>query len=80
LNVPIWILGSSLWCAIGRSTGLPYALPRTLRPSNVAGYQAVPGQLRRRPICSKPHVMLASTSFAADSDEEAAFRAHATSV
>ncbi|RYF73196.1 MAG: LLM class flavin-dependent oxidoreductase [Comamonadaceae bacterium] len=77
LEVPIWILGSSTFGAqLAAHLGLPYAFASHFAPQQLM--QAVriyretfkpSAQLR------KPHVMLGFNVFAADTDEEANFRA-----
>lgn len=77
LNVPIWILGSSLFGAeLAAMLGLPYAFashfaPQQMMPA-IALYRA---NFRPSVHLAKPYVMLGFNVFAADSDEEAAFRA-----
>ncbi len=77
LQVPIWILGSSLFGAqLAASLGLPYAFASHFAPQQmmqaVALYRA---SFRPSAQLAKPYVMLGFNIFAADSDEEAAFRA-----
>ena len=77
LNVPIWILGSSLFGAqLAAALGLPYAFASHFAPQQmmqaIALYRA---NFKPSAQLSKPHVMLGFNVFAADSDEEAAFRA-----
>jgi luciferase family oxidoreductase group 1 len=77
LNVPIWILGSSLFGAeLAAVLGLPYAFASHFAPQQmmqaVALYRA---NFRPSAQLAKPYVMLGFNVFAADSDDEAAFRA-----
>src|SRR5450830_1304055 len=77
LNVPIWILGSSLFGAqLAAALGLPYAFASHFAPQQmmqaIALYRT---NFRPSGQLSKPYVMLGFNVFAADSDEEAAFRA-----
>lgn len=77
LEVPIWILGSSLFGAqVAAAFGLPYAFASHFAPQQmmqaIALYRA---QFRPSAQLDKPHVMLGFNVFAADTDEEAAFRA-----
>ena len=77
LNMPIWILGSSLFGAqLAAALGLPYAFASHFAPQQmmqaVALYRA---NFRPSERLAKPYVMLGFNVFAADSDEEAAFRA-----
>jgi luciferase family oxidoreductase group 1 len=77
LSVPIWILGSSLFGAeLAAVLGLPYAFASHFAPQQmmqaIALYRA---NFRPSKQLAKPYVMLGFNVFAADSDEEAAFRA-----
>ena len=77
LNVPIWILGSSLYGAqLAAALGLPYAFASHFAPQQmmqaVALYRA---NFRPSAQLAKPYVMLGFNVFAADTDKEAAFRA-----
>ncbi len=77
LNVPIWILGSSLFGAqLAAALGLPYAFASHFAPAQmlqaVAFYRA---NFRPSAHLQKPYVMLGFNVFAADTDEEAQFRA-----
>jgi luciferase family oxidoreductase group 1 len=76
LNVPIWILGSSLFGAqLAAALGLPFAFASHFAPHQLLDAIAIyrerfkpssrPNQL------TKPYVMLGFNVFAADSDEEA---------
>ncbi|PYG32530.1 LLM class flavin-dependent oxidoreductase [Pelagimonas varians] len=74
-NVPIWILGSSLYGAqLAAQLGLPYAFASHFAPAMLD--QALEVYRRRfRPSAwlEKPHVMLAAGVCAAETDAEAAF-------
>ena len=77
LNVPIWILGSSLFGAqLAAALGLPYAFASHFAPAQmtqaIALYRA---QFRASAQLAKPYVMLGFNVFAADTSEEAEFRA-----
>jgi len=77
LEVPIWILGSSLFGAqLAAALGLPYAFASHFAPQQmmqaIALYRA---NFRPSERLDQPYVMLGFNVFAADSDEEAAFRA-----
>jgi luciferase family oxidoreductase group 1 len=77
LNVPVWILGSSTFGAqLAAMLGLPYAFASHFAPQQmmqaIAIYRA---NFRPSARLAKPYVMLGFNVFAADSDEEAAFRA-----
>lgn len=73
LNVPIWILGSSLFGAqLAAAMGLPYAFASHFAPSQMM--QAVEiyrETFRPSQYLAKPHVMLGFNVFAADTDQEA---------
>lgn len=77
LNVPVWVLGSSLYGAqLAAALGLPYAFASHFAPQQmmqaVALYRA---NFRPSAQLAKPYVMLGYNVFAADSDEEATFLA-----
>ncbi|WP_416200129.1 LLM class flavin-dependent oxidoreductase [Undibacterium sp. 5I1] len=77
LKVPVWILGSSLFGAqLAAAMGLPYAFASHFAPQQmmqaVALYRA---NFRPSAQLAKPYVMLGFNVFAADTDEEAQFRA-----
>ncbi len=77
LDVPIWILGSSTFGAqVAAAFGLPYAFASHFAPQQmtaaIALYRA---NFRPSARLPKPYVMLGFNVFAADTDEEAAFRA-----
>ena len=77
LNVPLWILGSSLYGAqLAAMLGLPYAFASHFAPAQmlqaIAVYRA---QFQPSPQLARPYVMLGFNVFAADTLEEACFRA-----
>ena len=77
LDVPIWILGSSLYGAqLAAAMGLPYAFASHFAPAQmtqaISLYRAAFEASAR---LEKPYVMLGFNVFAADSDEEAQFLA-----
>jgi luciferase family oxidoreductase group 1 len=77
LNVPIWILGSSLFGAqLAAALGLPYAFASHFAPEQmmeaIALYRAT---FKPSARLAKPYVMLGFNVFAADTDEEAQFLA-----
>jgi luciferase family oxidoreductase group 1 len=77
LNVPIWILGSSLFGAqLAAALGLPYAFASHFAPAQmmqaIALYRTT---FRPSAQLDKPYVMLGFNVFAADTDGEAKFRA-----
>jgi luciferase family oxidoreductase group 1 len=77
LKVPMWILGSSLFGAqLAALLGLPYAFASHFAPAQmmeaIAIYRA---SFRPSERLAKPYVMLGFNVFAADTQEEAAYRA-----
>ena len=77
LNVPIWILGSSLFGAqLAAALGLPYAFASHFAPAQmmqaIALYRA---NFKPSAQLQKPYVMLGFNVFAADREEEAQFLA-----
>ncbi|RZI83670.1 MAG: LLM class flavin-dependent oxidoreductase [Rubrivivax sp.] len=77
LDVPIWILGSSLFGAqLAAVLGLPYAFASHFAPAQMEQAVAVyRSNFKPSAQLSHPHVMLGFNVFAADTDEEAAFLA-----
>ncbi|NMM35924.1 MAG: LLM class flavin-dependent oxidoreductase [Glaciimonas sp.] len=80
LNVPIWILGSSLFGAqLAAALGRPYAFASHFAPAQmmqaIALYRAT---FQPSAQLEKPYVMLGFNVFAADTDAQAQF--HATSM
>jgi len=77
LEVPVWILGSSLFGAqLAATLGLPYAFASHFAPQMMM--QAIAlyrDTFRPSAQLDKPYVMLGYNVFAADSDEEAHWRA-----
>ncbi|MEO6354932.1 MAG: LLM class flavin-dependent oxidoreductase [Burkholderiaceae bacterium] len=75
LQVPIWILGSSLFGAqLAASLGLPYAFASHFAPAQMM--QAITlyrDTFQPSEQLEKPYVMLGFNVFAADTDEEAQF-------
>jgi luciferase family oxidoreductase group 1 len=73
LNVPLWILGSSLFGAqLAAQLGLPYAFASHFAPAQLTEAVAL-YRSRFRPSAqlARPHVMLGLNVTAADSDDEA---------
>ena len=77
MKVPIWILGSSLFGAqLAAALGLPYAFASHFAPAQLMQALAVyRTHFRPSEVLAKPYVMLGFNVFAADSEEEAWFRA-----
>ena len=77
LQVPLWILGSSLFGAqVAAALGLPYAFASHFAPAQmmaaIATYRA---QFRPSPQLARPYVMLGFNVFGADTLEEAQYLA-----
>ena len=74
LNVPVWILGSSLFGAeLAALLGLPYAFASHFAPAAMERAVALYREkFRPSAQLAEPHVMLGVNIFAADTDEEAA--------
>src|SRR3984957_12032662 len=77
LEIPIWILGSSLFGAqLAAALGLPFAFASHFAPAQmmeaITLYRV---EFRPSQQLAKPHVMLGFNVFAADSLEDAQFRA-----
>ena len=77
LNVPIWILGSSLFGAqLAASLGLPYAFASHFAPDQMlAAIKIYRERFRPSAQLSKPYVMLGFNIFAADTDAQANYLA-----
>jgi luciferase family oxidoreductase group 1 len=79
-NVPIWLLGSSLFSAqLAAERGLPYAFASHFAPRLM--HQAIDlyrGQFRPSPALAKPYVVIGVPLIAAPTDEEAEFLASST--
>ena len=75
LNVPIWILGSSLYGAqLAAAFGLPYAFASHFAPAALMQAIAVyRDRFEPSAQLDKPYVMVGMTVVAADTDEEARF-------
>lgn len=73
LEVPIWILGSSLFGAqLAAALGLPYAFASHFAPAEMLqAIEMYRSTFRPSSRLAKPQVMLGFNVFAADSDEEA---------
>ncbi len=72
-NVPVWILGSSLFGAqLAAMLGLPYAFASHFAPQQMMDAIAVYREtFKPSPHLDRPYVMLGFNVFAADTDEEA---------
>lgn len=73
LNVPIWLLGSSLYSAsLAAMLGLPFAFASHFAPAQLhAALRLYRGEFKPSASLSKPHVMVAANVYAADTDEQA---------
>lgn len=80
LNIPVWILGSSLFGAhLAAKMGLPFAFASHFAPAMMMeALAAYRGNFKPSSQLKKPYVMLGFNVFAADTDREAVF--HASSV
>ena len=74
-NVPLWILGSSLFGAqLAAMLGLPYAFASHFAPAALETALAIYRQtFRPSPQWQKPYFMMATNVFAADTDKEGRF-------
>jgi alkanesulfonate monooxygenase SsuD/methylene tetrahydromethanopterin reductase-like flavin-dependent oxidoreductase (luciferase family) len=77
LQVPIWILGSSLFGAqLAAAFGLPFAFASHFAPAQMLqAIEIYRNQFRPSAQLAKPYVMLGFNVFAADNVDEARFRA-----
>ena len=75
LDVPIWLLGSSLFSAqLAAMLGLPFAFASHFAPDAMMdAIQIYRSRFEPSDALAKPHVMLGVSVFAADTDDEAAF-------
>ena len=80
LNVPIWLLGSSLYGAqLAALLGLPYAFASHFAPDEMTrALEVYRSGFRGSAQLDRPYAMLTVNLFAADTDEEA--RYHFTSL
>lgn len=76
-KVPIWILGSSLFGAqLAAALGLPYAFASHFAPMQMMqAIELYRATFRPSEQLERPYVMLGFNVFAADTDDEAKFRA-----
>jgi luciferase family oxidoreductase group 1 len=75
LNVPVWILGSSLFGAqLAAALGLSYAFASHFAPAQMMeAIEIYRSRFRPSEHLARPHVMLGVNVIAADTDEEARF-------
>jgi luciferase family oxidoreductase group 1 len=80
LNVPIWILGSSLYGAqLAAAFGLPFAFASHFMPDQIVeALHIYRSNFKPSENLQKPHVMIGINVFAADTDEKAKY--HFTSL
>jgi luciferase family oxidoreductase group 1 len=73
LNVPVWILGSSLFGAqLAAALGLPYGFASHFAPGHMMeAIEIYRSRFRPSAQLERPHVMLGINVIAADTDEEA---------
>jgi luciferase family oxidoreductase group 1 len=74
-NIPIWVLGSSLFGAeLAAHLGLPFAFASHFAPAAlISSLDLYRSRFRPSERLAKPHVMVAHNVFAADTEEEAQF-------
>lgn len=74
LNVPIWLLGSSLFSAqLAAALGLPFAFASHFAPDQLlTALNVYRSQFRPSAALAKPYAMVGVNLFAADTDAEAA--------
>ncbi len=74
LEVPIWLLGSSLFSAqLAAALGLPYAFAAHFAPDHLdRALELYRGEFKPSPALAAPHAMVAVGVYAAASDREAA--------
>jgi luciferase family oxidoreductase group 1 len=77
LNIPLWILGSSLFGAqLAAELGLPYAFASHFAPAQMMqAIEIYRARFHPSKWLQRPYVMLGFNVFAADTDEEAQFLA-----
>jgi luciferase family oxidoreductase group 1 len=80
LNVPLWILGSSLFgAALAAELGLPFAFASHFAPSQMMAALAIYREhFQPSAQLDRPYVMLGFNVAAADTDDEARFLASST--
>jgi luciferase family oxidoreductase group 1 len=73
LNVPIWILGSSLFGAqVAAALGLPFAFASHFAPAYLMqAFEIYRARFKPSPYLDKPYTMAGFNVFAADTDEQA---------
>jgi luciferase family oxidoreductase group 1 len=73
LNVPLWILGSSLFGAqVAAALGLPFAFASHFAPAQLAhAFEIYRARFKPSPYLDKPYAMAGFNVFAADTDAEA---------
>jgi luciferase family oxidoreductase group 1 len=73
LNIPLWILGSSLFGAqVAAALGLPFAFASHFAPTQMMdALEVYRASFRPSSQLGEPYVMLGFNVFAADTDEEA---------
>jgi luciferase family oxidoreductase group 1 len=76
LDVPVWILGSSLYGAqLAAHLGLPYAFASHFAPAQMMDAIQIYRQRFEPGVIDEPYLMLGYNVFAADTDEEAQYLA-----
>jgi luciferase family oxidoreductase group 1 len=77
IDVPLWILGSSLWSAhFAAAIGRPYAFASHFAPGDLMeALEIYRNEFKPSKQLDKPHVMVGVPALAADTDEKAEFLA-----
>jgi luciferase family oxidoreductase group 1 len=75
LNVPIWLLGSSLFSAqLAAALGLPFAFASHFAPDHLmSALQIYRSQFKPSASLAQPYAMVGLSVFAADTDREARY-------
>lgn len=75
LDIPIWLLGSSLYSAqLAAYLGLPFAFASHFAPEHLMGALDIyRSQFRPSPKLAQPYAMVAANVVVADTDDEAPF-------
>jgi luciferase family oxidoreductase group 1 len=77
IDVPVWILGSSLWSAhFAAAIGRPYAFASHFAPGDLMeALEVYRNEFKASKQLDRPHVMVGVPALAADTDEKAEFLA-----
>jgi luciferase family oxidoreductase group 1 len=77
LDIPVWILGSSLWSAhFAAAIGRPYAFASHFAPGDLLeALEVYRREFKPSPALAQPHVMVGVPALAAETDERAEYLA-----